>query len=191
MNRPYFKRHALLILMLVCFWVPFGLRGARMASQEMRNDVKDWLPDSFVETAELEEFRRHFNAEAFVMVSWDGCDGSLDDEEFRAFVDQFVPEVPPSERNKPASKVDAETVPEYIDENLDLYARSVTVADERQSYGNRFGLYFFRDYFKKLGGQERKVDAGQGRKMVLHRAQRGHLPLGRTRHHGGWALPQM
>ncbi|MEM7311817.1 MAG: MMPL family transporter [Planctomycetota bacterium] len=163
MTRPYFKRYALLILMLVCFWVPFGLRGARMASREMRNDVKDWLPDSFVETAELEEFRRHFNAEAFVMVSWDGCDGALGNKEFQAFVDEFFPELPPSKRGATyEGKPKEGEQPEYIDESLGLYARSMSQPLERESLGNRFGFYFFRDYYTNWSGQNEKWMRGNG-----------------------------
>ncbi len=139
-----------------------------MASREMRNDVKDWLPDSFVETAELEEFRRHFNAEAFVMLSWDDCNGSLDDKRFKSFVDQFFAELPPSKRGGGSFAIDDEEdlnegeQPEYIDESLDLYARSMPAVDERDTLGNRFGFYFFRDYFTNWSGSNEKWMRGNG-----------------------------
>ena len=46
--------------MVVFFLVPFALRGARMAVQGMKNDVKDWLPKEFEETKDLDEFRQLF-----------------------------------------------------------------------------------------------------------------------------------
>ena len=59
MQRPtFFARRAILILVVVFFFVPFALRGARMAVQGMKNDVKDWLPKEFEETKDLEEFRQ-------------------------------------------------------------------------------------------------------------------------------------
>ena len=70
MKRPFFARHALLVLMAIFFMAPFALRGARMALQYMKNDVKDWLPSDFAETAELDWFRDHFLGEQFVVVSW-------------------------------------------------------------------------------------------------------------------------
>ena len=62
--------------MLTFFLVPFAFRGARMAVRGMRNDVRDWLPEDFAETKELEWFRDNFVTEAFVLVSWDGCRGA-------------------------------------------------------------------------------------------------------------------
>ena len=45
MNKTFFARFALPILMLVFFTVPFALRGARLSFSTMKNDIKDWLPD--------------------------------------------------------------------------------------------------------------------------------------------------
>jgi predicted RND superfamily exporter protein len=92
----FFARRALLILVVVFFFVPFALRGARMAVQGMKNDVKDWLPKDFVETAELDWFRKHFVSEQFVVVSWDGCTGDAADERYRMFVAKLMPETAPS-----------------------------------------------------------------------------------------------
>ena len=81
MQRPsFFARRAILILVIVFFFVPFALRGARMAVKGMKNDVKDWLPKELAETKDLDEFRRYFLGEQFVLVSWDGCYGDESDE---------------------------------------------------------------------------------------------------------------
>src|SRR5436190_10341383 len=97
MQRPtFFARRAILILVVVFFFVPFALRGARMAVQGMKNDVKDWLPKEFEETKDLEEFRQYFLSEQFVLVSWDGCHGGTDDERFNMFLAKLTPETPPT-----------------------------------------------------------------------------------------------
>src|SRR3954466_6213839 len=107
MQRPtFFARRAILILVIVFFFVPFALRGARMAVQGMKNDVKDWLPKEFEETKDLEEFRQYFLSEQFVLVSWDGCHGGPDDERYRMFLAKFTPEVPPSVAAKAATAND-------------------------------------------------------------------------------------
>ena len=98
MKKPFFARYALLVLMAVFFLAPFAMRGARMAVQRMKNDVKDWLPSDFVETRELDWFRERFLGEQFVVVSWEGCTGTTDDESFMTFVDKFYPQGLPSER---------------------------------------------------------------------------------------------
>jgi uncharacterized protein len=92
----FFARYAILILVIVFFLVPFALRGARMAIQGMKNDVKDWLPKEFAETRDLDDFRKYFLSEQFVLVSWDGCYGDETDERFRLFVAKLTPEVAPS-----------------------------------------------------------------------------------------------
>src|SRR2546423_10492797 len=98
MQRPtFFARRALLILVITFFFVPFALRGARMAVQGMKNDVKDWLPKEFAETRDLEEFRRYFLSEQFVLVSWDGCYGDENDERYKMFLAKLMPETPPSQ----------------------------------------------------------------------------------------------
>jgi predicted RND superfamily exporter protein len=108
MEKPtFFARRALLILVVVFFFVPFALRGARMAVQGMKNDVKDWLPKNFAETRDLDDFRKHFLSEQFVLVSWDGCTGAENDERFRVFVAKLSPETPPSLAKKQAEAAQA------------------------------------------------------------------------------------
>jgi hypothetical protein len=105
MRKPtFFARHALLVLVIVFFCVPFALRGARMAVQGMKNDVKDWLPKDFAETAELDWFRKHFISEQFVLVSWDGCHGDENDERYKMFLAKLMPETPPSLSEQPAAE---------------------------------------------------------------------------------------
>lgn len=62
-----------MILCAVFFLVPFALRGARMAVQDIRNEVTDWLPSDFPETEVLKWFRPRFVGDQFVAMSWDGC----------------------------------------------------------------------------------------------------------------------
>ena len=163
--------------MLVCFFVPFGLRGARMGMKEMRNDVKDWLPDRFEETTELNAFREHFKGGAFVIVSWDGCEGTLQDNHFRMFVDQFFPELPPSYRSAARKKLAQEhsellgqpqtTVdekPDYFNEELGLYARQLRRTEsDRDFIGNRFDFYFDGDFHENWAGLNEKWIRGTGK----------------------------
>src|SRR5438874_13272645 len=93
MQRPtFFARRAILILVVVFFFVPFALRGARMAVQGMKNDVKDWLPKDFVETKDLEECRQYFLSEQFVLVGWDGCQGGVADGRFEVLLGKVTAE---------------------------------------------------------------------------------------------------
>lgn len=80
MTTPFLSRrsifgvpNALLILLVVFFLVPFGLRGARLSLQKTENNVKDWLPAEFRETSELAWFGRYFAGEQFILATWEGC----------------------------------------------------------------------------------------------------------------------
>lgn len=108
-KKSFFARRSILILMVVFFLVPFALRGARLAIQGMKNDIKDWLPAEFQETAELDWFRQYFMSEQFIVVSWDGCHGDDADERFKLFVAKLKPELPPSQRPQPTSDEAAAT----------------------------------------------------------------------------------
>ena len=68
-----FGNVAIMILCAVFFLVPFALRGARMAVQDIRNEVTDWLPKDFPETEVLAWFRPRFVGDQFVAMSWEGC----------------------------------------------------------------------------------------------------------------------
>jgi predicted RND superfamily exporter protein len=92
----FFGRYAILVLVIVFFFVPFALRGARMAVQGMKNDVRDWLPKGFRETTDLNWFRQHFLSEQFVVVSWEGCTGDENDQRFQLFLAKLQPEISPS-----------------------------------------------------------------------------------------------
>lgn len=71
---PFFGSVALLILCCVAFLVPFAGRGARLAMDEMVNNVADWLPDDYQETKELKEFKKYFSGGGqFVVISGPWC----------------------------------------------------------------------------------------------------------------------
>lgn len=150
----FFGRYAIVVLIVVFFCVPFALRGARMAVMGMKNDVRDWLPKGFDETAELAWFRQHFVSEQFVVLSWEGCYGGADDHRFNLFIAKLQPEVPPSQvaaqtpkaeqlaeieastESSPATSPDA--APAGTEEKLPKPTRYVQQGD---FIGDRLGLY--------------------------------------------------
>ncbi|MCC6494245.1 MAG: MMPL family transporter [Pirellulales bacterium] len=74
MNKPSFiARYATHILIASAIITPLACFGAIKAIKGNRNDVSDWLPKSYPETIELRWFRKHFVADQFVIISWDGC----------------------------------------------------------------------------------------------------------------------
>jgi len=135
MRRPtFFERYALFILMAIFFLVPFALRGARLSLEQMRNDVKDWLPSDFAETSELDWFRDHFLGEQFVLISWDGC--TADDQRLDYLARLLVPP-PLTEEEKKKIPID-HRLSDFIGDELGLYYPG----DEHQGWAGQNEKWF-------------------------------------------------
>lgn len=135
MRRPtFFERYALFILMAIFFLVPFALRGARLSLEQMRNDVKDWLPSDFAETSELDWFRDHFLGEQFVLISWKGC--TADDQRLDYLSRLLVPP-PLTEEEKQKVPID-HRLPDFIGDELGLYYPG----DEHQGWAGQNEKWF-------------------------------------------------
>lgn len=132
-RRSFGISHGLLILMIVFFFVPFSLRGARMAVNRTENNVKDWLPDSFRETEELAWFAGHFVSEQFVLATWPDCNAS--DQRYRMLVDKLRHE----------SATGLAQMPEEQAE----YRRARQLGDELK-------LFYSGDYHQNWGGQDER-----------------------------------
>ncbi|MBI3838957.1 MAG: MMPL family transporter [Planctomycetia bacterium] len=77
MKMSFYSRFGLPIIVIVAIVFPITVWGAVLALQSNKNDVKEWLPESFKETQDYHEFEKHFGNDTFVLASWDGC--TLDD----------------------------------------------------------------------------------------------------------------
>jgi len=94
MKSSFFSRHSFLIILVMTFMLPVIFAGTRRALRSNRNDVRDWLPEDFPQTADHRWFREHFPHEQFVLASWPGC--TLDDERLELLARKLVPhQLPP------------------------------------------------------------------------------------------------
>ncbi len=123
--------NALILLMLVFFFVPFAARGARMALQKTENNVKDWLPADFRETEELAWFAKKFVSEQFVVATWSGCD--QDDQRLKMFV----------------KKLESERAPTGAEDTSSDYFRA-------KKLGAEYALFIGSDYATNWGGKDEK-----------------------------------
>ena len=91
MKNAFFKRYGFPILVMVFFLLPLIGQGTRRTIESNSNNVADWLPDSFEETAQYQWFLQNFPFERFVLVSWDGC--TMDDPQgkIEMFAQKLVP----------------------------------------------------------------------------------------------------
>ncbi|MCC7333778.1 MAG: MMPL family transporter [Pirellulaceae bacterium] len=123
--------NALILLMLVFFFIPFAARGARMALQKTENNVKDWLPADFRETEELAWFAKKFVSEQFVVATWSGCD--KDDQRLKMFI----------------SKLQSERAPTGAEDVSSDFFRA-------KKLGAEYALFVGKDYATNWGGKDEK-----------------------------------
>jgi hypothetical protein len=84
----FFQRHSFKVLLVALFLLPVFGRGARRALESNDNDVHDWLPAAYQETADFNWFQQHFDNETFILASWEGC--TLSDERLELLARKLV-----------------------------------------------------------------------------------------------------
>ena len=77
MKRSFFSRYGRLICLLCLLVFPGLVYLSYRVMQNSNNDVVDWLPRSFQQTADLYWFNERFGIDAIMVLSWPGC--HLDD----------------------------------------------------------------------------------------------------------------
>ncbi len=97
MNNDFFSRHGFKVLLVIAFLAPLMLAGTRRSLQSNSNDVKSWLPEAYEETAVFKWYQKHFEGDAFMMVSWEGC--TLDSPALSLMAKKLQP--PPVPENQP------------------------------------------------------------------------------------------
>ena len=91
MKQSFFARYALVIAAISLFLLPFAIVGALKAKKANKNDVKNWIPAEYEETQVYRAFRKQFQGEEFILVSWDGC--TLEDKRLELLAQKLTPPV--------------------------------------------------------------------------------------------------
>jgi uncharacterized protein len=90
MLNKIFSRHAFTIILLCVFILPFMTRGGRKALRSNDNNVQDWLPKQYEETKDFAWFKKNFDNETFVLITWDGC--TVEDPRLTLMARKVVPD---------------------------------------------------------------------------------------------------
>jgi uncharacterized protein len=76
-QRPsFYARYSLAIMAVCLFLLPFAAIGSLQAKKANKNDVRAWIPKEYEETRVYNDFRKIFQGEEFVLMSWDSCNRS-------------------------------------------------------------------------------------------------------------------
>lgn len=85
----FYRTYGTWILLAAAALLPLIAWGAYLADRSNSNDVRDWLPEHYPETAQFQWFRHHFGNEDFIVASWPGC--TLDDPRLDRFAAELGP----------------------------------------------------------------------------------------------------
>jgi predicted RND superfamily exporter protein len=99
-NRSIYSRFGTWVLLLAVLAMPVLIYGAKSAIENNRNDLLDWMPKSFGETARLFWFVERFGSDEIMVISWPGC--SLDDARLEQLSQQLTQPVQIPGRTQPA-----------------------------------------------------------------------------------------
>ena len=143
MTTPFLERrsplkvsYALLILFAFFFFLPSAFRAARLSLGQKENDVKDWLPSDFPETAELSWFAKHFIGESFVIATWPKCNG--EDQRLKMLEKKLIRE---SSEYDPTSEMSPAMVKSY---------------EKAKAFGIKHQMFYAGDAMDDWGGEEEK-----------------------------------
>lgn len=78
MKTLFYERHGWWIALLGVVLLPFVVVLGLQALASNANEVSDWLPSDYPETADYQWFRERFRYDEFALITWEGC--TLDDE---------------------------------------------------------------------------------------------------------------
>lgn len=73
MKKTFFEKYALFILVLLSFTLPIMAVGVKRTLENVRNSMKEWLPEGTPEATLHTWFQQNFPNEQFILMSWDGC----------------------------------------------------------------------------------------------------------------------
>ncbi|MFM8702826.1 MAG: efflux RND transporter permease subunit, partial [Planctomycetia bacterium] len=117
MSKPgtnFYQRNSVWILAILIFLLPLVVVGAIKAKGNNRNDVKGWLPLEYPETQTYRFFRRNFQGEEFVLVSWDGC--TMTDPRLELLAQKLLPPAEEASRiERPLYFKTAQTGPRAVE----------------------------------------------------------------------------
>lgn len=89
MKKTFYARVGPWVVLASAILFPLTVWQAVLALGTNRNDVQEWLPETFQETRDYHDFQSHFGNDTFVLVSWEGC--TLDDPRLEQFTEQLTP----------------------------------------------------------------------------------------------------
>jgi predicted RND superfamily exporter protein len=117
MSQPqtnFYQRNSVWIMAILIFLLPAVVVGAIKAKGNNRNDVKGWLPLEYPETQTYRFFRKNFQGEEFILVSWEGC--RMDDPRLELLAQKLIPPAEEASRiERPLYFKTAQTGPRAVE----------------------------------------------------------------------------
>lgn len=89
MKKTFYEKYALLILVMMTFTLPIMAVGVKRTLENVRNNIKEWLPEGTPESVCHTWFQKNFPNEQFILMSWEGC--TLNDPRLEVMHHRLLP----------------------------------------------------------------------------------------------------
>jgi len=89
MKKTFYEKYALLILVVITFTLPIVGVGVKRTLENVRNNIKEWLPEGTPESVLHTWFQSNFPNEQFILMSWEGC--SMNDPRLDVMGQRLLP----------------------------------------------------------------------------------------------------
>ena len=89
MKKTFYEKYALLILVIITFTLPIIGIGVKRTLENVRNNMKEWLPEGTPESVLHTWFQENFPNEQFILMSWEGC--TLNDPRMEVLRERLLP----------------------------------------------------------------------------------------------------
>lgn len=120
-EKTFYEKYARLIIFILMLTMPVMGLGVSWSLQNMRNSMREWLPDGSPEAQRHRWFQANFPMEQFILLSWEGC--TLDDPRLDRMKHRLLP------RKGPVPEKDANGK-EILDENGNVKMVEDVITDD-------------------------------------------------------------
>ncbi len=134
-GKSFYEKYSKLIIFILMLTLPIMGLGVAWSLQNMRNSMREWLPDGSPEAMRHRWFQKNFPMEQFILLSWQDC--TLDDPRLDIMKTRVTPikELVPKKDDKGKEVTDENGQPVMVEEairedfNLRFYEKIQTGPD--------------------------------------------------------------
>ncbi|MDO4551699.1 MAG: MMPL family transporter [Planctomycetia bacterium] len=163
-HKTFFEKYSKLIIFLLLLSLPIMGIGVSWSLQNMRNNMKEWLPGGSEEANRHSWFQKNFPMEQFILLSWEDC--TLDDPRLPIMKERLLPrkEIKTVTENGETKEVEQVI---HEDFNLRFYEKIQTGNDLIQQMLDSYPSMTHTEALERLSGSIIGMDKIHTGMMIL------------------------